>query len=191
MVSCQESKHSLQPHPHDAALVNAHSFVSMGGGGNVLPLPQCCTFPAHEEATLPLSLLPLPWLLSLQSPLPSLLPLLTPLPSPSLLPIAVAVGHCRCSCCQSLLPPSLLCCRRPSPMPLPLMSAIAVLVTVGQRRCHPCRPSPSPLPSPLPSAISESCCLGVARIVFKQFKQRMLTLFYFVWILGSALIKAG
>jgi hypothetical protein len=36
MVSCQEpsplkgSKHSLQCHPHDAALVNALSFVSMG-----------------------------------------------------------------------------------------------------------------------------------------------------------------
>ncbi len=43
----------------------------------------------------------------------------------------------------------------------------------------------------LSSAISESCCLGAARIVFKQFKQRMLTLFYFVWTVGGALIKAG
>ncbi len=31
----------------------------------------------------------------------------------------------------------------------------------------------------------------MARIVFKQFKQRMVTLFYFVWTVGGALIKAG
>jgi hypothetical protein len=31
----------------------------------------------------------------------------------------------------------------------------------------------------------------VARIVFKQLKQRMLALFYFVWTVGGALIKAG
>ncbi len=40
-------------------------------------------------------------------------------------------------------------------------------------------------------AISEMCCLGMARIVFDQSKQRMLTLFYFVWTVGGALIKAG
>ncbi len=40
-------------------------------------------------------------------------------------------------------------------------------------------------------AISKSCCLGTARIVFNQMKQRMLTLFYFVWTVGGALIKAG
>jgi hypothetical protein len=43
----------------------------------------------------------------------------------------------------------------------------------------------------MPLAISESCFLGVARIVFDQLKQRMLTLFYFVWTVGGALIKAG
>ncbi len=43
----------------------------------------------------------------------------------------------------------------------------------------------------MPLAISESCCLGAARIVFNQLKQRMLTLFYFVWTVGGALVKAG
>ncbi len=43
----------------------------------------------------------------------------------------------------------------------------------------------------MPLAISESCCLGMARIVFNQLKQRMLTLFYFVRTVGGALIKAG
>ncbi len=153
----------------------------------MLPLPQCCTLPAHEKATLPLSFWPLPWPSPLQLPLPSPLPLPTPSPSPLLLPIAVAVGYCCCSCCQPLLPPSLLRCHQPLPSPLPLPSDIAVSVTIGQCSCHLCRPSPSPLPL----AISECCCLGAARIVFNQLKQRMLTLFYFVWTVGSALIKAG
>jgi hypothetical protein len=43
----------------------------------------------------------------------------------------------------------------------------------------------------MPSAISESCCLGAAKVLFNQLKQRMLTLFYFVQTVGSALIKAG
>ncbi len=43
----------------------------------------------------------------------------------------------------------------------------------------------------MPLAISESCCLGAARIVFDQLKQKMLTLFYFVWTVGGALIKGG
>jgi hypothetical protein len=43
----------------------------------------------------------------------------------------------------------------------------------------------------MPSAISKSCCLGTARIVFDQSKQRMLTLFYFVGTLGGVLIKDG
>ncbi len=150
------------------------------------PLPQCCTLPAHENITLPLYLLPSPWPSQLQSflPAPSLPP--TPSPSPLPLPIAVAIGRCRCGCRQPSLPLSLLRCHQPSLLPLPLPSAIAISVTVCHRSCHPCRPSPSP--SPL--AISESCCLGAARIVFDQLKQRMLTLFYFVWTVGGALIKA-
>ncbi len=153
----------------------------------MLPLPQCCTLPAYEEATLPLSLLPLPWLLPLQLPLPSLSPLPTPLPSLSPLPIVFALSHCHCGHHQPLPPLSLLHCRQPllSPSSLPL--AIAVSVTVCHCSCH--HRWPSPLPSP--SAISESCCLGVERIVFNQLKQRMVTLFYFVQTVGGALIKAA
>jgi hypothetical protein len=43
----------------------------------------------------------------------------------------------------------------------------------------------------MPSAILESCCLGAAKIVFDQLKQRMLTLVYFVGTVGSVLIEAG
>ncbi len=152
-------------------------------------LPYCCTSPAHEEATLPLSSSPLPWLLPLQSLLPSPSSSPTLLPSPLLFPIAVAVGHCCCRCRQPSLLSPLLRCRQPSPLPSPLPSpsAIAVSITVGHRSCHLRWPSPSPLPL----AISKSCCLGMARIVFDQLKQRMLTLFYFVRTVGSALIKAG
>jgi hypothetical protein len=68
-----------------------------------------------------------------------------------------------------------------------LWSAIAISLTVGHRSCHLHWPSPSPLRL----AISKSCCLGAARIVFNQLKQRMLTLYYFVQTVGGALIKAG
>ncbi len=152
------------------------------------PLPQCCTLPAHEEATLPLSSLPSPWPLPLQLLLPSSLPLPSPtlLPSSSLSTIAITVGHCRCGCRRPSPPPSLLPCRQPLPLPSPLLSAIAVSVTVSHCSCYLRWPSPLPLHL----TISNSCCLGTVRIVFNQLKQRMLTLFYFVWTVGSALIKA-
>ncbi len=160
----------------------------------MLPLPQCCTLSAHEEATLPLSPSPLPWLSPLRLPLPSPLSLPTPLPSLLPSPIAVAVAHCRCGRRQPFPPQSLLRCRQPSllpwlsPLPSPLPLAIAIVsFTIGHCSCHLRWPSPSPVPL----AISESCCLGAARIECNQSKQRMLTLFYFVQTLGGALIKAG
>jgi hypothetical protein len=64
---------------------------------------------------------------------------------------------------------------------------IAVSVTVGNRSGHLHWPSPLLLLLP----IAKSCCLGMARIVFEQLKQIMLTLFYFVRTVGGALIKAG
>ncbi len=152
------------------------------------PLPQRCTLPAHEEATLPLSLSPLPWPSPLQSPSSSLSPSPTLLPSPSPLPITVTIGHCHCGCHQPLPPLSLLRHRQPLPLLLPSPTAIAVSVTAGHHSCHLRRPSLLPLLSP--SAVSKSCCLGAARIVFDQLKHRILTLFYFVWTVGSALIKA-
>ncbi len=200
MVSCQEpsplkgSKHSLQHHPHDAALVNAHSFVSMGVEAKVSPLPQRCTLPVHEEATLPLLLSSLPWPLPLQLSLPSLLPSTSTLPLPLLLPllsplpiaVTVAIGHYRCNCpCPLLLLSPLRCCQ-PSPLLSPLPSSIAISITVSH--CSPHIHWPSPLPSP--SAIAKSCCLGAARVVFEQLKQIMLTLFYFVLTLGSTLFKS-
>ncbi len=109
-----------------------------------------------------------------------------PLPSPSAIAAAVAVNHCcRRLCCVAV---SHCRCRRPCrwSLPLPLPLAIAISVTVGHRSYHLHWPSPSPSPS----AIPKSCCLGAARIVFDQLKQRMLTLFYFVQIVGGALIKA-
>ncbi len=153
------------------------------------PLPQRCTSLAHEEATLPLSLLSWPWLLPLRSPSPSLLPLPTPapLPLPSPIAVAVTIGHCHCGHCQQLPPLSHLRRCQPLPSPLPSPLAIAISVTINHRSFHLHWPSLLP---PL-SAISESCCLGAARIVFKQFKQRILGLFCFVWILGGTLIKAG
>jgi hypothetical protein len=76
-----------------------------------------------------------------------------------------------------------------------LPSDIAVAIALAVGHCHfRCR-RPLQLPLPLaitiamPLAISESFCLGAARIVFNQLKQRMLTLFYFVWTVGGALIE--
>jgi hypothetical protein len=212
MVSCQKSyplkgsKHFLQCHPHDAALVNAHFFVSMGVEARCCPchrpahfrhikrqpsLHNCC--PCHGRChcnrRCPCRLrLRLRLCLCCRCRLrhccrcPSpLLPLL-----PSSIVIAVAVSHCCCGHHPPLPPPSLLHCRQPLLSPSPLLSAIAVSVTIGHRSCHLRRP----LPLPSPSAIAKRCCLGTARIVFKQFKQIMLTLFYFAWKVGSALIKA-
>ncbi len=155
----------------------------------MLPLPQCCTSPTQEEATLPLSLSPLPWPLQLQlmSPSQSLLPTPLPLPLPPPIAVAVAVGH------LPLRLPSTIA----TAVSVALPSAIAVAVALAISRCCLRHRWPSQLPSrraspsPSPWAISKSCCLGKARIVFDQLKQRMLTLFYFVWTVGGALIKAG
>jgi hypothetical protein len=97
-------------------------------------------------------------------------------------------------------------CRQPLPLRLPLTitaaisvaspSAIAVTVALTVGHCRLRHQPSSQLPPPsaitvaMPLAISESCCLGVAKIVFNQLKQRMLTLFYFVQTVGGALIKA-
>jgi hypothetical protein len=109
--------------------------------------------------------------------------------------------HCHRNCPSPSLLPSDIAIAIPSTIAaaisvmLPSVIAIAVALAVGHcRLCH-CRPSQ--LPSPLAItvgmllAISESCCLGAAKIVFNQLKQRMLVLFYFVLTVGGALIKAG
>ncbi len=111
------------------------------------PIQKRCTLPPHEEATLPLSWLPLPWPFPLPSPSPSPsptpLPLPSPLPSQSPIAVAAAMGHC-CGRREPSLPPSLSCCRQPSLLPSPMPLDIAVSVTVSHCSCH-CRwPSPSP-----------------------------------------------
>ncbi len=109
--------------------------------------------------------------------------------------IAIAIAHRRCHCCRPLLlhSPSTIA----AAISVTLLSAIAVTVTLAVGHCRLRHHRPLQLPSLLsitiamPSAVSESCCLGAARIVCDQLKQRMLTLFYCVWTVGSALIEAG
>jgi hypothetical protein len=101
----------------------------------------------------------------------------SPLPLPSAIAVAVAVNHCH----RHLASPSAV--------------AVAVALAIGHCRLRHRRPSQLPSPSAItiamPSAISKSCCLGAARIVFNQLKQRMLNSFYFVRTVGGALIEAG
>jgi hypothetical protein len=173
-------------------------------------LLQRCTFLAHEEATLPCvshcdNNLIIPVTVAVAIAIAVAVSVVvaiavaigrcrcrsrrpSPLPSPSAITIAVAIGHCRCHCYW----PSLL----PLPLPLPLAIAVAVAVTVAiaiavsaaHCRCHHHCKRHLPRKRRRPSL--ESCCLGAAIIIFKQFKQIMLTLFYFVWTVSSALIAA-
>jgi small-conductance mechanosensitive channel len=97
--------------------------------------------------------------------------------------VAVTIAH-RCCRCRRPLPLWL-----PSTIPaaifvaLPSAIAVAVALAIGHCRLHHRWLSQLPLPSAITVtmllAISESCCLGAARIVFNQLKQRMLTLFLF------------
>jgi hypothetical protein len=107
--------------------------------------------------------------------------------------VAIAIAHHRRHCCWPLL-------RSPwtitAAISVALPSAIAVAVALAVGHCRLRHHQPLQLPLPLvitvamPLAISKSCCLGVARIVFDQLKQRMLTFFYFVGTVGGVLIEA-
>jgi hypothetical protein len=147
MVSCQEpsplrgSKHSLQCHPYDAALVNAHSFVSMGAEAMCRP----CHSAAHR------------WHMKRQPSLCHCCPCHgrchcnhhrhlrcrrqlhchhrrhcpLSLPLPLAIAIAVATNHCcHCLCCVAI---SRCCCRCPCHKPLSslLPSSIAVAISVS------------------------------------------------------------
>ncbi len=150
MVSCQEPsplkgrKHSKQCHPHDAALVNALSFVSMGVEA------RCC--PCHSTAHR--------WHMKRQTCLHHCHPCRghrhcdrchhlhcrcqlryhchcrCPLPSPLAIAVAVTVDHRRRPCCVAVSHPHHHC-RRPRHRPLPSLSplAIAVAISVGHH-CH-------------------------------------------------------
>jgi hypothetical protein len=77
---------------------------------------------------------------------------------------------------------------------VPLPSAIIVAVTLAVGHCclHHCQPSQLPSPSS-PSAIAVGHFRELLPWRSKNCiqKQRMLTLFDFVWIVGGALIKDG
>ncbi len=103
----------------------------------MLPLLQRCTSPEHEEATLPLSLLPLLWPSPLQLQLPSPSLLLTPSPLPLPPPIAIAVGHL-----PLRLPPTVA-----ANVSAALSSAVAIAITLAIGHCHLRHRWPLQLPS--------------------------------------------
>ncbi len=111
MVSCQEpsplkgSKHSKQCHPHDAALVNALSFVSMGVEARCHPCHSAAHFQHMKRQ---------PFLCNGHP--------------------HCGLCHCQCHCqlrrrCCCRLCCHCRCCRL-CPLPSPLLSAIAVAVAV-------------------------------------------------------------
>ncbi len=124
MVSSQDSsplkwsKHSLQWHPHGAALDNAHSFVSRGGRQGVAPA-SACTLLAHEEATLPcVSHCDNNVIIAVAVVI--VIAIAVAVSVAVAIAVAIAIGHCHCHF------------RDHWPLPLPLPSAIAV----GHRRLH-------------------------------------------------------
>ncbi len=158
MVSCQEPsplkgrKHSYQCHPHDAALANALSFVSMGVEARCRPCHSaahcrhmkrqpclCHRHPCHGHCHCDCCCH-----LRCCRQLCCHHHCHCPLPLPSSIAVEVAVNHCRHRlCCVALshcrcrrLPP---CCR---PLPSPSSLAIAVAISVGHHR-H-CRHWPFP-----------------------------------------------
>ncbi len=162
MVSCQEPSplkgrnHSQQCHPHDAALVNAHSFVSMGVEARCPP----CHSAAHCR-----HMKKQPCLchhhpcrghchcdcrdhLHCHHQLCHHCRCHCPSPLPSAIAVAVAVNHCcHCLCCIAISHCRCRChccrrcpCRWPLPSPSPL--AIAVAISVGYHRHRRCWPFP-------------------------------------------------
>ena len=150
MVSCQEPsplkgrKHSSQCHPHDAALVNALSFVYMGVEARFCPchstahcqhmkrqpcLHHCCPCHGHCHCDCRCHL-------CRHCQLHRHCRCHCPLPSSLAISVAVAVDHCH----------RRLCC-----------------VAISHQRCHRCRPRHWPLPSPSPSAIAVAISVGYHR----------------------------
>ncbi len=164
MVSCQEpsplkgSKHSEQCHPHDAALVNALSFVSMGVEARCCPSKSaahrrhmkrqpflCNGCPHHGRCHrhCHCHLQPRRQLRRrcrrrcrhrcrrhCRRNRPS------PLPLPLAIAVAVAGNHCHHHLCRVAI--CHCCCRCPChwPLPSPSLSAIAVAIAIGHHRCH-------------------------------------------------------
>jgi hypothetical protein len=153
MVRCQESpplkgsKHSQQCHHHDAALVNALSFVSMGVEA------RCC--PCHSTAHCR-HMKRQPCLCHRHSchgrchsdrrhhlchhrQLPHHHRCHCPSPSPSAIAVAIAIDHRRRPFCCVTISHGRCRCHCPCHRPLPSLSpsAIAVTISVGHH-CHRC-----------------------------------------------------
>jgi hypothetical protein len=133
-----------------------------------------------------LSLWPLPL------PLPSLLPL--PLPLVNAVSIAVGCRRCRyrhrrhCHCSHHRHRSSLL--QLPSAIAIAVAITVTISIAISVGRCHCHCHVKHHLPCKRRRPSLESCCLGAVTIIFKQFKQIMLTLFYFAWTVRGTLIAA-
>ncbi len=144
-MSCQEpsplkgSKHSLQCHPHDAVLVNALSFVSMGVEARCRPchsaaycrhmkrqpsLCHCCPCHGHCHCNCRRHL-------CCRCRFRCHCHRCPPLPLPSAIAVAVTVNHPHCHLCSVAISHFRRCrpCGRPLPYPSPL--AIAVAISIG------------------------------------------------------------
>jgi hypothetical protein len=198
MVSCQESsplkgsKHSLQCHPHNAALVNDLFLCPWGwkqGVAHPKVLHIAATWRGNPSFMVALAVAVSFAIAIAISDSDSIAVAVA-----ITITVTIAIAHRHCRCCGPLL-------RSPwtiaATISIALLSAIAVAIALAVRHCclRHCWPSQLPLPSAIivamPLAIPESCCLGAEWIVFDQSKQRMLTLFYFVGTVGGVLIKAG
>ncbi len=155
MVSCQEPsplkgrKQSLQRHPHDAVLVNSHSFVSMGVKARCCPchsaahcrhmkrqpsLHHChpCCGHWHCDCHCCLRRHCCCWLCHhrrCRHP--------SPLPSPLAIALAVAIDHCRCRLCHIAV--NHCCCPCPCWRPLLSLSPLAIAVAISVGHHHQCR----------------------------------------------------
>ncbi len=156
MVSCQEpsplkgEKHSYQCHPHDAALVNALSFVYMGVEARCRPCHSTAhcrhmkrqPFLCHHHPRRGRRHCDHRCHLRHRRCCRCHCRCHHPLPLPSAIAVTVAINHCchllccvavnHCRCCHHCCRP----CHRPLLSPSPL--AIVVAISVGHH-CHRCR----------------------------------------------------
>jgi hypothetical protein len=143
-----------------------------GGGGKMSPLPQRCTLPAHEEATLScVSRCDNNVIVAIAMAVAIAIIVAISVAAT----ISITISHCRCHCP--------LCCHWPLAIAVaiaisiaititiavtvnhpcchcrqPLPSAVAVTIAIDQhhRRCPCCRSLPSPLPSAITIAVAVS-----------------------------------
>jgi hypothetical protein len=124
-----------------------------GGGGKVSPLPQRCTLPAHEEATL-FVIVPLTVAVAIVITVAVFIAVAIAVANSVAVAVAVAIAvaiaisvvipHCRHHLCR--------------PLPLRLPSTITAAISVSHCLCHcPCC---WPLLSPSPLAITVAISVG-------------------------------